>query len=388
MLTLIRDIPTYAPEPLGVVDILLAGGLIAHVGRLGPVNLPGLREVDGRGLVAVPGFIDAHVHILGGGGEGGCATRTPELMLGEALRAGVTTLVGCLGTDGVSRTPASLLAKAKGLEEEGLTTYAYTGSYGLPLVTATGSVERDLLLVDRVIGVGEVALSDHRSSQPTLEALAALAGEARRGGLLSGKAGVVNLHLGDGPRGLEPLRRLVAETELPPSQFLPTHINRNPALLEEAVAYAALGGWLDLTTSGPDPASGCPQVGAAEAHARLRAAGVDPGRITFTSDGQGSLPEFDAQGRMTGLGVGRMRSLFDAFRDLVRAGTPLAEALLPVTANPAAILRLRGKGRLRAGMDADLLLLGGGDLEVHSLVARGRLLVEDGVLKAKGTFES
>jgi len=388
MLTLIRDIPTYAPEPLGVVDILLAGGLIAYVGRLGPVNLPGLREVDGRGLVAVPGFIDAHVHILGGGGEGGCATRTPELMLGEALRAGVTTLVGCLGTDGVSRTPASLLAKAKGLEEEGLTTYAYTGSYGLPLVTATGSVERDLLLVDRVIGVGEVALSDHRSSQPTLEALAALAGEARRGGLLSGKAGVVNLHLGDGPRGLEPLRRLVAETELPPSQFLPTHINRNPALLEEAVAYAALGGWLDLTTSGPDPASGCPQVGAAEAHARLRAAGVDPGRITFTSDGQGSLPEFDAQGRMTGLGVGRMRSLFDAFRDLVRAGTPLAEALLPVTANPAAILRLRGKGRLRAGMDADVLLLGGGDLEVHSLVARGRLLVEDGVLKAKGTFES
>jgi len=388
MLTLIRDIPTYAPEPLGVVDILLAGGLIAHVGRLGTVNLPGLREVDGRGLVAVPGFIDAHVHILGGGGEGGCATRTPELMLGEALRAGVTTLVGCLGTDGVSRTPASLLAKAKGLEEEGLTTYAYTGSYGLPLVTATGSVERDLLLVDRVIGVGEVALSDHRSSQPTLEALAALAGEARRGGLLSGKAGVVNLHLGDGPRGLEPLRRLVAETELPPSQFLPTHINRNPALLEEAVAYAALGGWLDLTTSGPDPASGCPQVGAAEAYARLRAAGVDPGRITFTSDGQGSLPEFDAQGRMTGLGVGRMRSLFDAFRDLVRAGTPLAEALLPVTANPAAILRLRGKGRLRAGMDADLLLLGGGDLEVHSLVARGRLLVEDGVLKAKGTFES
>ena len=73
---------------------------------------------------------------IGGGGEGGFSTRTPEATLSDLTTAGVTTVVGTLGTDGIARDMNALLAKARGLEEEGITTYIYTGSYRLPLRTA------------------------------------------------------------------------------------------------------------------------------------------------------------------------------------------------------------------------------------------------------------
>ena len=246
---LLKNADVYAPAAMGRADILAAGGRIL---RIEPsIELPPayVEEVDATGLVAVPGFIDGHVHMMGGGGEGGFSTRTPELMLSDAIAGGVTTVVGCLGTDGVTRSPAGLLAKARSLDEEGLSTFMYTGHYAVPVQTLTGSIERDLLLIDKVIGVGEVALSDHRSNQPTFDEFARLAAEARRGGILSGKAGTVNVHMGDGRRGLSMLRRLIEETEIPATQFLPTHIGRNPSLFEEGIAYAKAGGLVDFTTS-------------------------------------------------------------------------------------------------------------------------------------------
>ena len=225
---LITNADVFTPAHVGRTDLLIGGG---HILKMEPgLTLPGAwgDTVDASAFLAVPGFIDAHVHLMGGGGEGGFATRTPELVLSDAIRGGVTTVVGCLGTDGVTRTPAGLLAKARGLDDEGLSTFMYTGHYSVPVHTLTGSIERDLLIVDKIIGVGEVALSDHRSTQPTFDEFARLAAEARRGGILSGKAGIVNVHMGDGARGLSMLARLVADTEIPITQFLPTHINRNP----------------------------------------------------------------------------------------------------------------------------------------------------------------
>ena len=233
---LIKNAEILAPEPSGRCDILLGGGQILRMEPNIRISRNYCEVIDARNLIAVPGFIDAHVHMMGGGGEGGYSTRTPDLQLTDAIRGGVTTVVGCLGTDGYTRSMGALLAKAKGLEEEGLSTYLYSGSYGVPVRTLFGTLEEDLLFIDKVIGAGEVAISDHRSSQPTFEALAQLAGTARRGGMLSGKAGIVNLHLGDGLRGLEMLRRILKETEIPATQFLPTHINRNPHLFEEGIA--------------------------------------------------------------------------------------------------------------------------------------------------------
>jgi beta-aspartyl-dipeptidase (metallo-type) len=255
-------------------------------------------------------------------------------------------------------------------------------------VTLTGSVERDLMLVEKVVGVGEVAISDHRSSQPTFEELARITADARRGGILSGKAGVVNVHLGGGPSGLALLRRLVEETEIPATQFLPTHLNRNASLFEEATAWALRGGWADLTTSNVPAFFAAGSVKPSRGLARMLEAGVDPSRITFTSDGQGSLPDYDDEGRLLGLHVGRVASLLEEVRDAVLAdGVPLPVALGVATRNPARALGLRRKGVLAEGGDADVVLLRRDDLSVHTVVARGRVLMKEGRVLAKGTFE-
>jgi len=385
---LIKNAEVYTPARAGRVDVLMAGGRILRVEP--EIRMPAeyCEVFDAAGLVAVPGFVDAHVHILGGGGEGGYATRTPELALSDAIRGGVTTVVGCLGTDGVTRSLAGLLAKARGLDEEGISTFVLTGHYAVPLQTLTGSIERDLLFVDKIIGVGEVAISDHRSTQPTFDEFVRLAAESRRGGILSGKAGIVNIHLGDGRRGLDLLRRVIAETEIPATQFLPTHINRNPGLFEEGIAHAKGGGFVDFTTSSIPAYIADGEVKCSQGLRRMLDAGVAGTQITFTSDGQGSLPTFDEQGRTVGVGVGRVTSLFPEVRDAVlQERVPLDVALRVITANPARILKLRGKGQLAAGHDADLVLLTPGDLEIHSVVARGRWLMKAGAALARGTFE-
>ncbi|HOQ59599.1 MAG TPA: beta-aspartyl-peptidase [Vicinamibacterales bacterium] len=385
---LLKNADVYTPAAIGRADILLAGGRIVMVGPDIEVPARLCERVDASGLVAAPGFIDGHVHLAGAGGEGGFATRTPELAFSDAVRGGITTVVGCLGTDGATRSPAGLLAKARALDEEGLSTFVLTGHYAVPVQTLTGSIERDLLLIDKVVGVGEVAISDHRSTQPTFEQFVRVAAEARRGGMLSGKAGVVNVHVGDGPRGLSMLRRAVEETEIPATQFWPTHINRNPALFDEGQAWAKAGGVVDFTTSTVPAFLDAGEVRCGAGLRRMLEAGVDASRVTFTSDGQGSLPDYDAAGELRGLRVGRVTSLAASVRDAVLVeGVPLATALLAVTANPARILKLRGKGALGAGADADLVLLDPAGLEIDGVIAKGRWLMKGREIVVRGTFE-
>ncbi|MEJ5359579.1 MAG: beta-aspartyl-peptidase [Desulfobacterales bacterium] len=383
--TLIRGAQVFAPEPCGRNDILLAGEKIAHIAP--KIDLP--RDWDAlrlpaEGRLAVPGFIDLHVHLLGGGGEAGPASRAPAITLSRITRAGVTTVVGLLGTDDVTRRPESLLAKALQLSAEGISAFLYSGSYQLPPATITGSLRKDLALLPAVIGV-KIAISDHRSSQPSFEELCRLAAEARVGGMLGGKAGLVHLHVGAGPRGLEPLRRLLKETEIPVGQFLPTHVNRTPALLEEAIAFAREGGFIDLTARGRN-LQFRPTV--AEAVRQALAAGVPLDQISLSSDSNGSMPVFDARGRLLRLAVGEIESLTEDWRRLVREGLPLEQALRLVTENPARRAGLFDrKGSLAPGKDADLLLLDR-DLEIVAVFARGRRMVERGKALVKGTFEA
>ena len=250
MVVLIKNAEVYEPRFLGKQDILILGDKIAAVGKNLQAEFNGavhVETIDGTDFAAVPGFIDSHEHIMGGGGEGGFHTRTPEAILSGLTCCGITTVVGCIGTDGISRDMTGLLAKAHGLENEGITAYCYTGSYQIPPHTLTGSVMKDLMMLDKVIGVGEIAISDHRSSQPSYEEFVRLAADARVGGMLSGKAGILNIHLGDGARHLDLIERVVHETEIPVTQFLPTHINRNSHLFEAAVSFAREGGCVDFT---------------------------------------------------------------------------------------------------------------------------------------------
>jgi len=375
MLTLIKGGRLFCPEDRGIGDILIGGGIILKIGP--EIDLPKALGVDvynATGKYIVPGFIDQHVHIQGAGGEGGPETRTPEIAIEDVLLAGVTTAVGVIGVDHVSRTMEGLLAKAYSLEEAGITTYVYTGSYRVPTLTLTGSIQKDLALIPKVIGV-KVALSDHRSSQPTFEEFARIVSEARVGGMLGKKAGIVHVHMGAGGRGMDYLFRLVRETEIPITQVVPTHVARTEALLEEATEYARQGGTVDLTAT--EPGLGW-RVSSQEAVSRLLQAGVPLERITFSSDSNASMPVFDEKGHLVGMAVGRIANLFQDFKGLAQSGTlTLSQALMPFTINVARILRLDGKGNLEEGKDADLLVLRE-DLSVEGVYAKGKLLVADG----------
>lgn len=387
---LIKNVQVYAPEKLGKKDVLIGGNKILTIAE----KLPEVLEynvscIDGTGKILIPGLIDTHVHILGGGGEGGPRTRTPEIMLSDILTAGVTTVIGCLGTDGCTRTMTNLLAKAQGLEEEGITSYIYTGSYQVPVRTLTGSIMDDLILLEKAVGSGEIAIADHRSSQPTQEDFAKLVAETRVGGILSGKAGIVNIHMGDGAEGLSYLRWVLKHTQIPASNMLPTHINRSEALLQDGIEYAKnYGGCIDLTTSMDPDAPGGHGIKASIALKQALDAGVFAEQITFSSDGQGSLPVFDENGMFAGLGVGKVMSLYQEFCDAVlKDGIRLEDALRVVTLNPAERLKLAEKGRIQENADADLVLLDQKTLEIYSVFAKGQKMMEAGRLLAKGTFE-
>ena len=384
---LIKGAEVYAPEYLGRQDILTGGGKILAVAREIPLSgksLPGLEVLDAGGLVAVPGFIDGHVHVAGSGGEGGPATRTPELQLGDMLKGGVTTVIGLLGTDGFTRNPESVLMKVKGLRSEGVSAWMLTGAYQVPVPTLLGDVGRDISLIEEVIGVGEVALADHRSSGPTVHELIRLAVHARIGGMLGGKAGIVNLHLGNRKDPFALIYQAVEQSDLLFSQFLPTHCNRTPSVLEEAKKYG-LNGPVDITSYPGNSRKG--PVDAAEAIMELLGAGVPVENITTTSDGCGSMPVFDEQGNYVRMGMGSPDAVFATFKKLLTGfGLSREKALKIVSANPARIFKLQEKGSLRAGKDADILLLNEKN-ELHFLMANGEVMVREGRLLKKGTFE-
>jgi len=365
---LVKNAKVFGPEPMGIQDLLVVAGKIVLIGN-GLEKPPWVKEVlDGEGRPLVPGLIDLHVHLLGGGGEAGPASRLPEVTFEELVAAGVTTCVGCLGTDDVTRHLEDLLAKARALSIQGLTAYIYTGSYRVPPVTLTGSVRRDLVLIPEVVGVGEIAISDHRSSQPTLEELLKIAADARVGGMLAGKRGLVHLHVGSAPQRLSLLWQAIETTPIPITQFHPTHVNRTPELLGEAARWVKTGGTADLTA----PSSTLTWELAEAIEALVEA---DPSweRFTLSSDGGGSMPKFDEAGNLVGYASGDVRALWASVQALAQKGFPLEKVLRLVTSNPARILGLPGKGRIALGYDADCLLLDE-NLRICATVARGRIL--------------
>jgi len=388
LLKIIKNAETYTPEYVGKKDVLITAEKIGSIQD--SISLGKNVEVDilhAKGNILVPGFIDSHVHILGGGGEGSYKTRTPEIMLSDITLGGVTTVIGCLGTDGTTRTMSNLIAKARALEEEGVTCYLYTGSYQVPVRTLTGSIQDDMILIDKIIGVGEIALSDHRSSQPTIEEISKIAAAARVGGMLSGKAGVVNVHIGDGARKLSLLEEIVRTTEIPITQFIPTHVGRNPGVFESAMAYARKGGLIDITTSTTSDFSNKKNVTSSELLKTLLENKIPIENITFSSDGQGSLPEFDEKGKFLGLGVGKVASLFHEVRNaVVNEHIPLETALKVITSNPARNLKLQNKGQIQIGKDADLVLLDH-DLNIDTVIAKGQIMIHHKEILVKGTFE-
>jgi beta-aspartyl-dipeptidase (metallo-type) len=353
------------PSPAGFQTVLVSGERIERVGGvdLGLVEKAGLpvQRIDATDCWVVPGFIDPHQHLLGGSGEQGWGSQTPEVFLKEIAEAGITTVVGCLGVDTITKTMPGLLARARALQEGGLTTYIYSGGYDVPPRTLIGSLRADMLMIPEVIGAGEIAISDMRSTEPTIHELARLCRDAYVGGLLTRKAGVVHFHVGDGRARLAPIRRLLQEHEVSPSQLYPTHVERNEELMLEAVALSTRGVTVDIDTVEQD----LPKwVRFFQEH------GGDRAFLTLSSDAAISSP----------------RTLAEQIRACVlETGYPLERVLPLVTTNTARTLKLSGKGKIEPGFDADLLILTS-SLDIRDVIARGQILVRNGHLCVNEAF--
>ena len=387
MLQILRNAQVFSPAPLGICDLVVAAGKIVWVGNDLPVIGGGL-IVDERDLAearVIPGFIDCHVHLTGGGGESGAASRVPPIGLSRFTSGGTTSVVGVLGTDDLTRSTASLVVAARGLMEEGLSAWCMTGGYHLPPTTLTGSVRGDIVHIDRIIGVGEIALSDHRSSQPTLDELLRVAGDAHVAGLMTGKAGLAHLHLGDGERGLDLVRQCLEVSEIPARVFHPTHVNRRRALFEEALDLVRHGCSIDVT-SFPEEDEGQEGVSAIDAVEAYWQSGLPAENLTVSSDAGGSLPVFDEDGRVRQMDVGQPSALATTLLSLLQRGHELEAILPPFTSNVAGLFRLTGKGKIEVDADADLVVLDEQDA-ITDVMAMGRWHIRQDQTIVHGTFE-
>ena len=377
---LIKNVRVFSPENEGLKDILVGAGKILAVEK----NIHPFAQVtevwEAGGKIITPGFIDQHIHITGAGGKHGFQSLTPELTLSELIACGTTTVVGLLGTDGSIRGVNGLYGKACSLQQEGLSAYMYTGYYGLDPNYITGSVRDDMIFVDKVLGC-KIAIGDIRSSYPTAHELLRILREVRVGGMMAGKKGVLHIHLGNLPGAMDVLFDIVQNHHFPISHLSPTHVGRTRDLFDQALAFARLGGMIDITTGASKFTD--PYLSVLEALEK----GIPMDRLTFSSDGNAGLEKMNDYGEV----IGFRRAPIDAnFKEVVRlhqdGGLPFSEALKLVTVNPANNLGISHKGRIKPGSDADFCCL---DDQFHltDVWAGGKRMMKDGKIIQKGGFE-
>lgn len=366
MLILLENGEVYTPDPHGKTSVLLTDGKIGKVGDVDPraVAAVGVEHeiVDVSGCVVVPGFIDPHQHLLGGSGEQGFSSQTPEFFVDEIVAWGITSVVGVLGVDTTMKTMAGLLAKTKALKEEGLNAYLWTGGYNVPPTSIMSTVRDDILFIDEVIGAGEIAISDERGMDPPSHEIARVATHCHVGGMLAHKAGLVHFHVGDRPSRLQPIRDVLENFNVQPSWLYATHIERSEALMREAIDLAAEGMAVDIDVMEQDLAKW----------------------LRFYRDNDGDLAQLTLS---SDAAINSPRVLYEQLRDCVlNEGFALEEVLPLVTRNTARILKLDLKGELKKAKASDIVVMDKESLEIRHVLSLGRWMVRDGKTVAQPQF--
>lgn len=367
MIKIIQNCKLYSPEFLGYKDILVVNDKIEEISDR--IFLSGVeyKKVDADGLCACPGFIDEHVHVIGGGGQEGFNSFIPEVNASDLVEVGTTTVLGLLGTDGYVKELGPLYAKVKQLDEQGITAYMLTSFYGVPPKTITGEVASDLIYIDKVIGC-KLAMSDDRSSFPTKLEILRLINQVRLGGFTSGKHGILHIHLGNLPSRMDLLLEIAREYPTLISYISPTHTIRTSELFEQSMEFARMGGFIDISTGGTkftDPH---------KAVAIALENGVSIGNMAFSTDGRGGVKGIDPVSGKSFYRPAPLDKNFVAFKALVNDGIlEMENALRLLTSNPARNLSLRNKGRIAKGADADIVLMDN-NMDIVSVYAGGERL--------------
>lgn len=334
---------------------------------------------DAGGKTIIPGLIDQHIHITGGGGEGGFETRVPEIGLSKLVEAGITTAVGLIGTDSETRSVENLVAKSLALTHEGIKTYSLTGSYAYPSPTITGSVKKDIIFVDHLIGV-KIAANDHRDSSISYKELQQVGSEARVAGMISGKSGHVTIHMGEGKFYFDQINDALKYSNLPITTFRPTHVNRDARLFEESLDFAKNGGYIDITTSMSK------DITDVSAYQRAKERNILD-RITFSSDGFGSWSNYDEYGNLIEIGYTPVDTGLKAIKEIVKSGESLEDAVAPFTSNVARALKLDKEiGYIKKGYQANMVILDE-NLDIDGMLSNGRFMMKDKETLVKGSYE-
>jgi beta-aspartyl-dipeptidase (metallo-type) len=381
MLKLIKNATLYTPAPHGKKDILIGGEKILAIAD-SIDHSPLVSETwDAAGKTVTPGFIDQHVHLIGAGGKHGFASMTPEVMLSEFTSCGTTTVVGMLGTDASARSLKTLYAKTKALDKEGITAYMLTSYFGIVPITITGSIQDDLIFIDKVLGC-KVAISDERSSYPTTLELVRHLRDVHVGGLVSGKGGILHVHLGGLTSKMDILFEIVKDFEFPIRHISPTHVGRTKQLFDQALDFARLGGIIDITTG----ASKYTEPWKSVIYALEQGVSID--NLSFSSDGHAGISKKDAAGHEIGFDKAPINQNLIQTKALVQqGGVKLEEALKLVTTNPARNLSLTNKGIVAVGADADFCFFDG-ELTLTHVIARGQMMMQDSKILVRGTFDT
>jgi beta-aspartyl-dipeptidase (metallo-type) len=338
---IIENADVYTPAPRGKATIVVAGGRIEKIGDVDARTLRAFdpEVIDGSGCIVVPGLIDCHIHLIGGSGEKGFSSATPGIGAKELRDAGTTTVIGLLGTDTTTKTLPTLLAKVKALRDEGLNTRMWTGGYDAR--SLTGSVRDDIVLVDEIIGAGEIAIADRRGTHFDARTLARLASDCYVAGTLTGKAGVLHMHTGELRERLAIVRELL-DMGVPAAALHPTHVNRNEELFREAIELTRRGVTVDLDVVDEDLVQW------------LRLYDGDRSMLTISTDSP----------------IGKVGALLAQIIEATSVFS-IEEAFALATRNPARVLKLHDVGEIAEGKRADLLLLDAKTLQLRSTWTAG-----------------